>query len=287
MRSPETAAGLLGEACRLFEGVLGRPIDEAAKAGLAHRVTSREYDALALVVELIGSSEFMSRLLAHAISAHLGLINHARQIMVRRLLPPAPRIIDLGGINSPLVDMGYPHAFTRMVMVDLDAGERHPMYQGATFGTRESPAISAHSGDMTRLDAFADASFDLAWSGQSIEHVDAESGARMCREVHRILAPGGFFCLDTPNRGITSIHTRDVGGGFVHPEHRYEYTVSELRELLMETGFEIVDARGICEMPATRASGVFRYDDFVLGNPIVADPEDGYIMYFAARKTQH
>jgi len=137
---------------------------------------------------------------------------------------------------------------------------------------------------MTRLDAFPDSSFDLAWSGQSIEHVDAEAGARMCREVHRVLASGGFFCLDTPNRSITSIHTRDVGGGFVHPEHRHEYRVDELRRLLVDTGFEITDERGICEMPATRTSGVFRYDDFVLGNPIVEDPEDGYIMYFAARK---
>jgi SAM-dependent methyltransferase len=183
--------------------------------------------------------------------------------------------------------MGYCHPFARMVMVDLEAGDRHPMYQGATFGTRDSAAISMHSGDMTRLGAFADGSFDLAWSGQSIEHVDVHAGARMCREVHRVLAPGGFFCLDTPNRGITSIHTRDVGGGFVHPEHRHEYRVSELRQVLLESGFEIVDERGICEMPATRASGIFRYDDFVLGNPIVNEPEDGYIMYFAARKSPH
>lgn len=275
---------ILAEARMLFETALGRPIDPDAERSLAKRVSGGQHDHFALLIELIGSSEFTNRLLARKIDAHLGLINRARQIMVRRLLPPAEQIIDLGGINSPLVDMGYRHPFRRMVMVDLAPGDRHAMYRDASFDPREGPEITVHVGDMTRLDAFSSASFDLAWSGQSIEHVDQSAGARMCAEAFRVLKPEGRFCLDTPNRGFTSIHTHDIGGGFIHPEHKHEYHVSEIRSLLIETGFEIEEERGICEMPMTRASGRFCYEDFVLGNAIVDDPEAGYIMYFAARK---
>jgi len=274
----------LRQARVLFEAVLGRPVDADAAASLKRRVSSDQFDAFAWLVELIGSSEFVDRLLARSVDAHLGLINRARQIMVRRLLPSAKRIIDLRWINSPLVHMGYAHPFLQMVMVDLEVGQRHPMYREASFGQRDGERVVVHSGDMTRLDAFPNDSFDLAWSGQSIEHVDLEAGARMCAEAFRVLSPGAYFCLDTPNRSITAIHTRDIGGGFIHPEHKHEYQVPELRGLLRDTGFDIVAEHGICEMPLTCATGRFHYEDFVLGNSIIDDPSKAYIQYFTARK---
>lgn len=287
MAEDRDARNPLDDARTLFETTLGRPIEPEAEAALARRIAQGSYDAFALLVELIGSSEFTNRLLAHKVAAHLGLINRARQVMVRRLLPAATSILDLGGINSPLVDMGYAHAFRRMVIVDLAPDERHMLYRDARFGPRDDVRIDIHAGDMTRLDAFGDDEFDLAWSGQSIEHVDRVAGARMCAEVFRVLSPGGMFCLDTPNRGMTALHTRGIGGGFIHPEHKHEYAVTELRDLLVASGFEIAAAHGICEMPLTRSTGVFHYEDFVLGNPIVADPEAAYITYFAARKPLH
>src|SRR5437762_12946329 len=92
---------------------------------------------------------------------------------------------------------------------------------------------------MTQLDAFADESFDLVWSGQSIEHVEIDAAEKMCREAFCVLQPGGYFCLDTPNRGITSIHTHDVGGGFIHPEHKDGYRVHELRALPIGGGRDV------------------------------------------------
>jgi SAM-dependent methyltransferase len=64
----------------------------------------------------------------------------------------------------------------------------------------------------TQLDAFADGTFDLVWSGQSIEHVSREAAERMVREAFRVLVPKGRFCLDTPIRAVTGLHTFDVGG---------------------------------------------------------------------------
>ena len=80
------------------------------------------------------------------------------------------------------------------------------------------------------------------------------------------------------------MHTKEIGGGFIHPEHKHEYEVAELRELLQRTGFENRgSARDLRDASFSR-TGHFEYEDFVLGSPIVDDPEDAYIMYFAARK---
>ena len=280
--TPELA---LNRASVLYEAILGRPIDEGARNALAGQTGKQDDNGFHLAMQLLYSSEFMETLLARVVDAHLYLIHHARQIMVRRLLPPAASIIDLGGINAPLFRMGYPHSFGRMVIVDLPADERHGMYRELRFEAPPgSGEVAIHYCDMTLLEDFADSSFDLVWSGQSIEHVEPQAAARMCREALRVLRPGGHFCLDTPNRAVTAIHTKDVGGGFIHPDHKREYRATELRGLLLATGFEIAVERGICEMPWTRATGVFHYEDFALGNAITSDPEEGYILFYQCRK---
>ena len=285
MTPPSRDRAALDRASTLYEAILGREIDEGARAALAAAKNHEDDRGFSLAVRLFCSSEFMERLVTRAIDAHLFFVHRAREIMIRRLLPPAESIIDLGGINAPLFGMGYKHPFRQMVIVDLPDDQRHAMYRDIRF---QAPGgrgeVSIHYCDMTSLDDFPDASFDLVWSGQSIEHVDQAAGSRMCREALRVLRPGGHFCLDTPNRGLTEIHTRDVGGGFIHPEHKKEYRAIELRELLSQAGFRIVAERGICEMPRTRETGRFHYEDFVLGNTITDDPEDGYILYVQSVK---
>ena len=280
----ETTRLALAQAAALYEAILGRPIDAASIAAVAGTAEGAHADGFSLAMRLSSSSEFVDRLVRRAADAHLFLIHRARDVMIRRLLPPAKSIIDLGGINAPLFHMGYKHPFTRMVIVDLPSDDRHDMYRDIPFNAAGSGKVSVHYCDMTLLKDFEDESFDLVWSGQSIEHVDTQAGARMCREAFRVLKPGGSFCLDTPNRGITEIHTRDVGGGFIHPEHQHEYYADELRSLLLDTGFDIELERGVCEMPHTSATGMFHYDDFVLGNVITSDPADAYILYFQCRK---
>lgn len=270
----------------LFEVVLGRPMDSVARMHASGLADSSPNAMFGKAVELSCSGEYLQRLEAAAIECHLALMHRARTLMVRRLLPHGRRILDLGGANAPLYMLGYPHAFERMVMVDLPPDERHDMYKSieVVAPANVSGEVLIQYCDMTRLDLFEDESFDLVWSGQSIEHVDLEAGRRMVREAWRVLAPGGHFCLDTPNRALTRIHTRDIGGGFIHPEHQHEYEALELRRELESAGFSIVEARGICEMPNTLRTGSFAYEDFVLGNPISASTDDSYILYFACAK---
>ena len=273
------------QANALYRMLLGREIDPGAVESIGAQIKAGTYDPFLLGLQINCSTEYMDRVIARAMYTHAYFVHRAREIMVRRLLPPAKHIVDLGGANAPLYRLGYAHPFERLVMVDLPPEARHEMYKNirvtAPAGLGE---VVIHYSDMARLEALPDASFDLVWSGQSIEHVDLETGWRMCREAMRVLRPGGHFCLDTPNRGITKIHTRDCGGAFIHPEHKHEYYGSELRAQLEATGFEVLQAYGVCEMPATCASGDFHYSDFILGNPLTDDIERGYILYFGCRK---
>jgi SAM-dependent methyltransferase len=281
--APVSRQRTLDDAAALYRALLGRPIDDGARDMIVSFPTPPEN--LELALRVVMSPEFLTRLTRNSIAAHLHLIHRARQIMVRRLLPAADRVIDLGGANAPLFTFGWSHRFTHMVLVDLPPDERHEMYKDVVIKSpTDCGEVSIQYGDMTRLERYADESFDLVFSGESIEHVDLEGGKRMIRQAFRVLRPGGHFCLDTPNRGLTEIHTRSVGGGFIHPEHKHEYRAQELRDLLRAASFEIPVARGVCEMPKTRATGEFHYEDFVLGNPLTEDPEDGYLLYFGCRK---
>lgn len=177
--------------------------------------------------------------------------------------------------------MGYPHKFKKVYLIDLPPEDRCDMYKEIVIDPNcDSGEVVIKYADMTELDVFADSSVDFVWSGQSIEHVPLDAGRRMCQAAYRVLKPGGAFCLDTPNRLITKIHTHDVGGGFIHPEHYIEYEPAQLRELLEDAGFVIEKVLGICEMPTTSESHSFDYTDFLYGAQITDKVEQSYIQYF-------
>jgi SAM-dependent methyltransferase len=75
--------------------------------------------------------------------------------------------------------------------------------------------------------------FDFVISFQVIEHIVNDK--LYVDEIHRVLKPGGRFILTTPNK-LMSL-TRN-------PWHIREYTVDELRKLLLRN-FDSVDAQGV------------------------------------------
>ncbi|EWY42831.1 hypothetical protein N825_01185 [Skermanella stibiiresistens SB22] len=238
-----------------------------------------------LLRSLMLSQEFLQRSVTRAAKDHLYYIHQARCKLIRTHLPPAAEIGDLGGANAPIYHMGYPHKFDRLVMVDLPDEQRHTAYGQIKVQAYSGPGeVVVHYGSMVNLTTIPDGSLDLVWSGQSIEHVSEADGQRMCAEVNRVLKPGGMFCLDTPNGRITNIHAATAGLKFIHPEHFIEYDPDHLASLLTTSGFEIVHRYGVCHMPTTARTGIFSYEDFVLGSPIVSWVEESYIQYYACRK---
>jgi 2-polyprenyl-3-methyl-5-hydroxy-6-metoxy-1,4-benzoquinol methylase len=93
----------------------------------------------------------------------------------------------------------------------------------------------------------ADASFDVVWAGEVIEHV-ADTAAWLS-EVRRVLRPGGRLLLSTPAHGRLAmlrlaLSARALAEHFdPRGEHLRFYTRATLRELLEDFRFEAVDVR--------------------------------------------
>jgi SAM-dependent methyltransferase len=221
-----------------------------------------------------------------------GLISHhrARVRLVQDHLPPARRILDLGGAaggdpSGGLLSMGYAHKPERIDIVDLPVEERFSDSSAAaavqSHTTPDGTEVHYHYMSMTRLTGFPDSVFDMAWSGQSIEHITPAEARVVIEEVYRVLKPGGHFCLDTPNRRLTMLQVRR---GFVHPEHKIEYLPSELAGQLVQAGFTMVEQRAVSPMPLSQRAGRFSRLEFIHSTSIGDDPDTGYSFYLRCEK---
>ncbi len=250
------------------------------------RLTKKEITSFQYLVELTTSPDFLKRLGNKSLESHLYLIHSARIKLVSSLLPQADRILDLGGANGSIYQMGYPYTFKEITVVDLPPEKRTEMYKHLVMKPKITPngIIKTHFGDMCDLSFLEDNSIDMVWSGESIEHITKKEAKKMLSEVRRVLKPDGFFCLDTPNRLVTSIHLQGSGKNFIHPEHKIEYEPAELVKMLKRAGFRIIESRGICEMDKTIAKNSIDYKDFVFGNPLPEKLETAYMQYYCCTK---
>lgn len=100
---------------------------------------------------------------------------------------------------------------------------------------------------------FEDASFDLVWASEVIEHVT--DTARWLSEVRRVLGPRGRLLLTTPSHGRLRVA---LGGieRFSEPlgDHLHLYTKRSLRTLLDEFGFAGIGVRAVEGPPLLRRS---------------------------------
>jgi 2-polyprenyl-3-methyl-5-hydroxy-6-metoxy-1,4-benzoquinol methylase len=102
----------------------------------------------------------------------------------------------------------------------------------------------------------ADASFDLVWAGETIEHV-ADTGAWMS-EVRRVLRPQGVLLLSVPAHGFAArlamaLWVRRFEQHFdPRSDHLRFYTAGSLRALLSDFRFERIDVRAAAGVPGAR-----------------------------------
>jgi SAM-dependent methyltransferase len=206
-----------------------------------------------------------------------------------RLLPRARRLLDLGGTDQSddfgaLVTMGYPYPFDRLVIVDLPHEDRHELYGYLSASdTIVSPLgpVQYRYHSMADLAQYDDGSFDLVFSGETIEHITEDEAAKMLGEVRRVLEPGGWFCLDTPNRRATELM---LGAGKLsNPDHKLEYTHEQLTALLRDAGFEIVGAFGLNHLGDLFDKGEF--DDALAAqrHGVYADVENCQLLAYTCR----
>jgi SAM-dependent methyltransferase len=269
-----------------YRFLLGRRSDEAGRRHFVGRLRSGAISRDVLLRTLVDSQEF-ARTRLHT---NLATSIHEGRSRFVRSLPRAQRVVDLGGScqaspRGALVELGYPYPFERLTIVDLPDAERHELYRsdgGPAAGvvqTELGPVDYLYQ-SMTTLAPIADASVDLVYAGQSIEHVTREEAATTYREVWRVLKPGGSFALDTPNARITRLQQDE----FIDPDHEHEYTHAELSSDLASAGFEILDAKGINHAGPIASRAEFREEAVARACGLFSEIEDCYILAYVCRR---
>jgi SAM-dependent methyltransferase len=220
----------------------------------------------------------------HTVDAH----HRARLLLVQKELPPASIILDLGGSSGGipeggLLNMGYPHSPSSVTLVDLPPDAQFWKHDAPTVACYQHGAsrVHYHYSGMADLSAFADDSIDGVWGGQCIEHVPHSVALETMTEVLRVLKPGAWFCLDTPNRHMTR---RLVRVGLIHPEHFHEYLPEELSQHLKATGFQVERTLGVSSLTLSQQLGKFWKYEVEYGAPLSTDAASGFSFLIEARK---
>lgn len=270
---------------RAYELILKRPPDAE---GLEHHTRSLKLDDVSPLDFIQGMFESPEYQCVGKLGA-LQALHHARQMMVRQL-PKAETILDLGGAADEfpagaLVLMGYPYPFRRLTIIEPPRENRHDIYRDVVADDTEIVQsalgeVRYHFGSMADLSAFADASIDLVFSGESFEHVTRDEACQVLREARRVLKPGGSFCFDTPNRALTGIQCPDC---YINPDHKYEYTADEIFEMVAASDMTVTEAKGICRMPKSVETRVFETAEMIENAGLYDDLRSCYLMYFRCR----
>jgi SAM-dependent methyltransferase len=267
-----------------FNVVLDREPDAIGGPEYTEKLANGALSRHGVAQALAHSEEFRRRI---PISDVLLSMHVSRSTFVAGL-PRAERILDLGGTHQgfsdgALVHLGYPYPFSRLVVVDLPVEARHEIYQGGSAGETVQSELGPvefafHS--MVDLSAYADNSFDLVYSGQSIEHVTEEEGDIVASEVFRVLAPGGWFCLDTPNGPVWRLRSAEL----MNDDHKIEYAADALAAKLTAAGFEVTESKGLNLMRRGVAEGRFDEAEASAHAGVYGAAEECLLLAIVARK---
>ena len=95
-----------------------------------------------------------------------------------------------------------------------------------------------------------------------------------------MLAPGGWFCLDTPNGPVWRLRS----DALMNHDHQIEYAAGELVAKLERAGFEVTECKGLNLMQRGAAAGVFDEAEASASPGVFAAAEDCLLLAVVARK---
>jgi SAM-dependent methyltransferase len=282
---PEPLLGNINKLIRTgYRILLKRKPDEQGLENYRRQLASGEMTPRAFFEDLMASDEFREKFY---FKNHLFSLHYSRCQFIR-MLPKASRILDLGGSSQhddrgALVCMGYPYEFEELIIVDLPVDKSHPIYRSKkdlAVVQSERGTIRYNFHSMIDLSPYSDASFDMVVSGQSIEHVNEEEGDHVIREAFRVLKPGGYFCLDTPNGPACRLHLP----GFISDDHKIEYSHEKLSAKIKRAGFEICDVFGLNYMGESFRKNLFSLQEVAKNIGVFADAEHCYLLAYICQK---
>ncbi len=184
----------------------------------------------------------------------------AHRTRLERTLEITPR----GGPGDCILEMGAYLQITPALHTKLGYGTVRGCYYGPTGRIDHRSVISTEGErfacDIDHFDAesdpfpYTDACFATVLCCELIEHLFHDP-MHLMAEVNRILKPGGHLVLTTPNvtslRAVSAIlqgyqpgffnaYIRPAESGETDARHNREYTPGEVRQLLQNSGFEVV-----------------------------------------------
>jgi ubiquinone/menaquinone biosynthesis C-methylase UbiE len=163
-------------------------------------------------------------------------------------LDRAPRVLDVG-CGEGYFAAALERAGASVVAVDVVA---EPLRRAL----ERHPGLDARLVEPEAALAFEDASFDMVWAGETIEHVADTS--RWLSELRRVLRSGGVLAISTPDHGpLLRLWLALSAGAFQERfdprgDHLRFYTRGGLAGLLADFGFEDVTVRGAGGLPGAR-----------------------------------
>jgi SAM-dependent methyltransferase len=110
--------------------------------------------------------------------------------------------------------------------------------------------------------------------------VTESEGDTVMREVFRVLAPGGWFCLDTPNGPVWRLRS----AALMNDDHKIEYGAAQLQSMLRSHGFEVTEAKGLNLMQHGVATRRFDEHEASAHPGVFAAIEDCLLLALVARK---
>lgn len=122
-------------------------------------------------------------------------------------------------------------------IVGVDLSDRNIEYAREQYGGRNIAFVNRSIYDIDY-----DSEFDLITCFETVEHVDNDNLA--LRKLHNALRCDGELIISTPNRKIASPKARTIADKPANDYHCREYTLEELKELVVRNGFEIKEIYG-------------------------------------------
>jgi SAM-dependent methyltransferase len=147
------------------------------------------------------------------------IYEHYHRYLWTQPLVTGRRVLDLGsgeGFGAALL------ADTAAAVTGVDIDAQTVAHSRANY---EAPNLRFREASAMDLSAFGDDSFDAVVAFEMIEHVAEHE--QVLAEIARVLAPGGFLVMSTPEKRAYS-DDRD----FVNPHHERELTQEEFTALL-------------------------------------------------------
>lgn len=269
--------------------IVEREIDTSGLTGWLSQLKSG-LSKPALIQKLYESPEFQNRMIGESGWAEINQkLHQARLELVQTVLPSAKIVLDIGGYSSydpkgALLGFGYPYLPDKISIVDLHPNEM--MFPGPIWSKQMNSGhccIEYFYRSMVDLTCFEATSFDLIWSGESIEHVTVEDAESIISQAYKLLKPGGKLALDTPNRLATQLISP---GAYTHPEHKIEYDYETLCKLLKKHNFNIIESKGIIDLSQSIKDNKCSnfYNEFMQSSNLNDNPETSYCFYICCVK---